>query len=353
MYVLTYILGCLLTVFNIKICIRIPVHCYFFNPVFFTNKNVMLSYITPYVIRYILNRQAIVAALVGHCSLDTTGPNRFSSVSTKREVQLGIQLLCYLTSRESNQEMKYKKKEIRVWVENYKKITSLVSNSNQIGVIGSSIGTLPSFRSSSNRTSSLRNFISFIKTLLEDVSKFEENQLRLLFAMIFQCGSNVIEEPSNGYENEDDDEDDGDIMLGSNKLVGDKENDRFMSNRQADSAFANTDTETSKAVKPTKRLNSIPKRPISSLSPPDDVLILLKKFLGSINLHYRKIAIIGFVSFLIELRRFNHCCTDEDKLWHSLLSVKSAKSDRKVYYTYIIIWLIYRTTTFNFVSYSH
>lgn len=106
----------------------------------------------------------------------------------------------------------------------------------------------------------LRSFVSFLKTLLEDVSVLSENHLRSIFRIIFQCTC-VAEEPVNNSNNNN--------------------NNNNNSNNERDVRW--------------------------SFRPPDDVMILLKKFSGSVNISLRRISIIGYVAYLAELRAF--CCS--------------------------------------------
>jgi hypothetical protein len=39
----------------------------------------------------------------------------------------------------------------------------------------------------------LKNFFSFLKTLLDDINVLTENQLRILFRIIFQSSSMIVE----------------------------------------------------------------------------------------------------------------------------------------------------------------
>ena len=116
----------------------------------------------------------------------------------------------------------------------------------------------------------LRSFVSFLKTLLEDVSVLSQSHLRSIFRIIFQCTC-VAEEP---IKNNNDD----------NSNNNNNSNGRSNNNN-----------------------NSLEKDTQWSFRPPDDVMILLKKFSGSVNISLRRISIIGYVAYLSELRAF--CCS--------------------------------------------
>jgi hypothetical protein len=111
----------------------------------------------------------------------------------------------------------------------------------------------------------LRSFVSFLKTLLEDVSVLSESHLRSIFRIIFQCTC-VAEEPVNNNTNNN--------------------------NTTNNNTTTNNNNETDVRW---------------SFRPPDDVMILLKKFSGSVNISLRRISIIGYVAYLAELRAF--CCS--------------------------------------------
>ena len=113
----------------------------------------------------------------------------------------------------------------------------------------------------------LRSFVSFLKTLLEDVSMLSESHLRSIFRIIFQCTC-VAEEPYSNNNN---------------------------NNNNNDNTNNNDNN------------NAIEKDVQWSFKPPDDVMILLKKFSGSVNISLRRISIIGYVAYLSELRAF--CCS--------------------------------------------
>ena len=122
-----------------------------------------------------------------------------------------------------------------------------------------------------NNNVTLRNFVSFIKTLFEDINTLSENQLRFLFSLIFQNCCVAVEK----------------ITVRNNEI---RKNDN--------SNNCNDNSDSNKGKK---------KQPIRSLwtfSPPDDVMILLKKYSGSVERRLRRLSIIGYVAYLCQSRAF-------------------------------------------------
>ena len=102
-----------------------------------------------------------------------------------------------------------------------------------------------------------------------------ESHLRSIFRIIFQCTC-VAEEP---YRNNNNDN-------------NDNNNNNNNNNHNNNSNNNNDDN------------NAVEKDVQWSFKPPDDVMILLKKFSGSVNISLRRISIIGYVAYLSELRAF-------------------------------------------------
>ena len=103
----------------------------------------------------------------------------------------------------------------------------------------------------------LRNFVSFLKTLLEDVSVLNEQHLRVIFKLLFQS-----------------------TCIAEEKTI-DNNNINNIVNRNGKNEIR-----------------------VWTFSPPDDVMILLKKFSSSVNVKFRRIAAVGYVSYLSQLRLF-------------------------------------------------
>jgi hypothetical protein len=197
-----------------------------------------------------MNRQEIVAALVCH-----------SSSPLAREADGALSVLSDISNLEIKFEERARDKK-RKYLQNLKNKNKNKNRSNGNENETENEKSLKTFHGVT-----LRNFVSFLKTLLEDVSVLSESHLRSIFRIIFQCTC-VAEEPVNNSNN-------------NNNTNNNNNSNNTNNNNERDVQW--------------------------SFRPPDDVMILLKKFSGSVNISLRRISIIGYVAYLAELRAF--CCS--------------------------------------------
>ena len=113
----------------------------------------------------------------------------------------------------------------------------------------------------------LCNFLPFVKTLLEDVSIYSNDQVRSIFRLLFQCS----------------------LCEGSRALVG------LESKSKSSCSSISSARESSKSTLHQENAIYYP-------SPQDDILIMLRKYSTSVDSSLRQVAIIGSVAYLSQYR---------------------------------------------------
>ena len=186
-----------------------------------------------------------------------------SSSPIAREADGALSVLSDISNLEIKFEERAREKK-RIFLKNLKNKNKTKNKNNGNGNETENEKNLKTFHGVT-----LRSFVSFLKTLLEDVSVLSESHLRSIFRIIFQCTC-VAEEPVNNNTNNN-----------NNTTTNNNNNNKNNNNNERDVQW--------------------------SFRPPDDVMILLKKFSGSVNISLRRVSIIGYVAYLAELRAF--CCS--------------------------------------------
>ena len=230
-------------------------------------------------------RQEVVAALVSH-----------AGSPVEREKDSAFSILLYISNLESKVEERARGRKILI--ERKTKLTNAEQclqptlSTRYADVHNNNKNNNSNYDSNSHDNNvTLRDFGNFLKTLFEDIGTLSEEQLRSLFYLIFQnscIASEVLRE--------------GDCHNSNGNNNNNNNNNDNNSNNNDSRSSINCDNNGNNISN--ILLTKPSKRSLWAFRPPDDVMILLKKYSGSMERRLRRISIIGYVAYLSQSRAF-------------------------------------------------